>query len=263
MFPAFQNHARIVGWKKDKPGMSELDGILAQDNAYAYHLLMLPSLVDAYARSKGIYTEPLFSPDVCDGIGKTADPAEAKKVVPQLIAMRKAIWAALGEQDWKLMFETSKAPKLLEVLLITRNPWDDWVRVINVNNPASFAWRTQKELRSRVTCITQFFAGEREAIEAGKKELAERAERSGDAADKAMAGNGNLTADQLATSYQKASSTAKSTYSISDWPDVVSAIRTEFVGIENKSQKIVDVKAAGVAKDYSVEPGDVKLIWAL
>jgi len=242
-FPVLQSHCRIVALNPKR----DVD---AQDNAIGFHLLLLPSVVDAFARFKGWYTEPLFNPQACQGIGQTED---AKFVIPTLVGFRTAIWKALGESDWMAMYETTQAPKLKEALALARNPWDAYVRTVRLNNPAKNSYYAKKDkpdefTRQSVACVTQFFSGEKDAIEVGAKELAER---GGDA----QASNGKVTAEQFAALLPKTS--AKAQVFGADFASVAEAIYKDLGADPKKASKPQVIK---VAKEYEVEVGDVELI---
>lgn len=242
-FPALQSHCRIVALNA-----KELE---QQENAIGFHLMFLPSLVDAYARDKGWYTEPLFDPQACSNISRTED---AKYVIPTLKGFREAIWKALGENDWKAMYESTEAPKLKEALALARNPWDAYVRTVRVSNPAKHAFYAKKDsdpveyTRQTVMCVTEFFSGEKAAMDAGAKELEDRG--GGE-----QATNGKVTAEQFVALLSKASKKAQ-VYA-ADWPAVAAAIHGELPKNATKPQLIK------IAKEYEVEVGDVELIRGL
>ena len=224
-------------------------------NAVGWQLITLPSIVDARARYKGYYTEPLFDPTALSGISETAD---ATFVIPTLIEMRKSIWKALGESDWTTSYDetnvskATKAEKLRDCLILTRNPWDGWVRLAQVSNPSVKAWYTSKtkgeDVRKRVPVVLEIFAGEKAAIEVGAKELAER---GGDA----QASNGKVTTEQFAALLPKTSAKAQ-VFGV-DFASVAEAIYKDLGADPKKASKPQVIK---VAKEYDVEVGDVELI---
>ena len=137
-----------------------------------FNLVTAPSVVDAYARAKKWYTDPLFDVNLIGDIHATRDCDE---LMDKLAEARKAIWAALGGEDWRVNNPGDASGKLAEALGLFAKSLEQWGRMHIVFDPSPAAiYDTKKEEkpldRNRVPAITQFFASEREAIAVGQAE---------------------------------------------------------------------------------------------
>lgn len=228
-----QAAARIVGMKsKHMAGLN---------------LVTLPSVVDAYARLKGWYIDPLFDISVLDGVDKVED---ANYVCDTLTEMRKSIWKALGEEDYTKTHDETKSEKLKEALkAVYMSSWEGWVRVYMTFNPESGdkgAFYTKDDGstdRRRVPAVTQFFKGEKDAIEAGKAELAQFSQTESP--------NGKASVADYAVLYDKLSKRARDSYKPSIWPEIASDI----VRILRTGKPVM-----AVAKEYEIDKADVELV---
>ena len=230
-------------------------------NSLAINLITIPSLVDAYARHKGWYTEALWDHQAVSGIGgsKNNDAKEdAAYCIPTLVEMRKAIWAALGEKDW-MKLETD-APKLKEALSLYRNPWDGWVELANVPDPHPKAFYTgNKEVeddngvkripkkRQTTPAVLNFYEGEKQAQVEGERRIAERE------GGEAKAGSA------LKVAFDKLSGTAKAVYTDeASWrssePEILEALK--------KAGKLTPPQTKKFADEYALAVDDVKLLAA-
>lgn len=160
-----------------------------------FHLVTIPSLFDAYARMAGWWEKPLFDPSLCrrfeervvgeDGAEEYLPLADIPaEVFHALAEQRKTVWAALGESEknWRETatdkVQSAKLKELIDNLII--HQWNGYVRMARVYNPAPSSFYVGGEdgktpKRNFCQAFLEFFPGEREAIEAGVKELNERA----------------------------------------------------------------------------------------
>lgn len=193
-----QAGVRIVSLKSEKYGAG-------------LNYVTLPSLIDAYARARGWYEKPLFDAAALNGLDKVEDAGYA---IASLAEMRRTIWAALGEADPTKTFQNTKSDKLKSAFeAVYLKAWDGWVRLIMANDPSPKAYYTDKTSgegkRQRVPCIVEFFKGEKDAIEVGKKELGDETTKSP---------NGKVGDKDYASLYPKLSAEAKTIYtSVNSW----------------------------------------------
>jgi hypothetical protein len=212
-----------------------------------YSLVLAPSIVDAYARYQGWYKEPLFPIHLFNN--SLENVADLSGVIEQLADARKAIWKALGEDDWKLG-KASASKNLVEAVsngLFSK--WTMFIRLHDVYDPSKEAFyqatggkKAGQQTRQKIAVITEIFSGEREAIAVGKAELDARAEKSA-----TTTSNGTT-----ASIFEKLSEKAKKSYGNTEaWDSIVPDIREEL-----KAQKPM----AKVAKDYGVTVEDLGLL---
>lgn len=242
--PLVQASARAVGLGKDYKQSKHGPGL---------NLVTVPSMVDAYARLKGWYTDARFDVGVIGLIDSVADCSE---LIEKLVEMRKAIWAVLGEENWTVNDpEKVDSPKLKEALKNTLNTgWQMWTRLSVVHDPSHGAIYPKKDGtgtdRNRVPAITEYFPNERAAIAAGEKELAERAVVS-----KIPEENGHKV-----VAYAKLSTMATISYpSEKDWNSVVDLIANELLQLDGKPPKVKEIGVKKVIDEYGISVDDLKL----
>jgi|SRR3990167_521014 len=168
----------------------------AKSNAAGFNLVTLPAVVDAWARYKKWYEEPLFDPSA---IGDIHNELDTSDLLDRLQAMRVMIWSKLGTQDWIINSkEAGASDKLADALQFGQKSWDRWAELLVVQNPAPGAiYETVKvglggHDRNRVPVILRFFAGEREAIAAGNKASETSTIKWDDLSDKAKETYGDV-----------------------------------------------------------------------
>ena len=215
-----------------------------------YSLVTAPSIVDTYARFQGWYKDSLFP------LHLLSNNIESRTeylgdLIGQLAEARKAIWKALGEEDWKVG-RASKSKQLAEA--VTNGLFSKWtmfVRLHNIYDPSTKAAfvapggkKAGQNTRQQIPAITEIFLGEREANAAGKAELEARA-------DKSLSANGRAVPIPAFTTF---SAKVQKGYGEETWnstvPDILEAIRSQ-------------TPLATIAKDYSILPGDVEKLSAL
>lgn len=182
---------------------AELRVVTLRSKRYRHELqfMALPSAVAAMANAAGydnpgfdlsdltgqdiVFSDELFA-DLC-GDPESGDYSKAKFPL-----QRKALWAALGEDDLRMYqpidtgerFST-KAPKLSECLQILVSRWiaPMWCRVVLVPDPrpdAVYESKTSGETkRLTIPCVTEIFGSEKEAREIVAKEREERGQTEG------------------------------------------------------------------------------------
>ena len=267
-FPLDQGAARVAAINPNLPIEDE-----KQDYAIGFQLIVVPSIVDAWARHKGWYKDPLFDPGVVSGIGETKNrdaTEDASFCLPTLVAMRTAIWNALGEDNWlagkedlkkgnDVLVAGTKSAKLKEALGMYGVSWDGWVEMAQLADPAKRAYYPgTKEVtddggntrmpykRNRVPAFIRFFNGEKDAMEEGKRQIAAR-----EGGDEAKVSNGK----DYASLFPKLSKTAKETYSSSDiWEGAFPELADAAVKADNKPKQIA------LAKEYLISSEDVVLV---
>lgn len=252
-----------------------------QKNAVPSQLITMPSIVDAWARFQGWYQEPLFDPLVLAGIGDTKN-RDAKEdtlyCVSTLVEMRKAIWAALGESNWmassedlkdsktdEVLIPATKSEKLRAAIVMYRSGWTGWIEMTNLPNPMPDAfYEATKEVtdddgnsrfpkkRTRVPAVLRFFRGENDAIEEGKRQLAER--EGGEAVEQPKSTSATNGKD-YASLYPQLSKTAKEVWTdVNTWLQAFPALAQASALATTKPAQIK------LASEYCLEPADVELV---
>ena len=203
-----------------------------------FNLVTAPSVMDAYARAKGWYTESLF--DV-NQIGDIHNVSDTNDLLNKLAEARKAIWSALGSQDWLVNNPGDTSGKLAEALTLFAKSFETWARMHIVHDPSSAAiYATKKEEkpldRNRVPVVTQFFASEREAIAVGQAEIDE---------------SGNSNASTI------------------NWDDLSAKTKETYGDVETLQMSIPEIKDAlktkakpKVAAEFGLTVGDLNLVIA-
>lgn len=161
------------------------------------NLVLIPSVVDAYARAFGWYKDPLFNPALVAGSEVQVD---MMPTIEKLVAQRQAIWAELGEppDNWRTSsVKELQSKKLTEAVLRTVNSkWATWIRLSRVFDPSPGAYYTKpdengesQKQRNYCPVVLEMFPNERVATEIGQKELAEHA-TGGDTGSKSVVAPG-------------------------------------------------------------------------
>lgn len=269
-FPFDQGATRVGAINPNLPIDDE-----KQDYAIGFQLITVPSIVDAWARHKGWYKEPLFDLGAVSGIGETKNrdaTEDALFCLPTLVAMRTAIWNALGEDNWlagkedlkkgnDILVVATKSTKLQEAFGMYSVPWDGWAEMAQVADPSRKAYyQATKEVtddngntrfpykRNRAPAILRFFNGEKDAMEEGKRQIAAR-EGGDEKATKSLNGK------DYASLFPKLSKTARETYSDADiWAGAFPELADAAVKADNKPKQIA------LAKEYLITADDVVLV---
>jgi hypothetical protein len=225
----------------------------------ALNLVTVPSMINAYALDKGWIKESLIDLGQLRNIEETEDTTD---VLTTLNEQRAALWAALGEPDPLKTYREkagdkkgTTAPKLREALAKTvGDAWDGWVKLGQVFDPSEGAWNKSKSKRFKIPAILAIYAGEKSAIDAGAKELAERAERSGESATSEAP-----TADYAAM-FEKLSAKAKKTYDLDTWVQCAPVFVGEVQASGGKSIKTPAI--IKIASSNELDKADVELLVA-
>ena len=267
-FPVDQGAARVAAINPNLPIEDE-----KQDYAIGFQLITVPSIVDAWARHKGWYKDPLFDPSAVSGIGETKNrdaTEDASFCLPTLVAMRTAIWNALGEDNWlvgkedlkkgnDILVAGTKSAKLKEALGMYGVSWDGWVEMAQLADPVKKAYYpSTKEItddngntrfpykRNRVPAFIRFFNGEKDAMEEGKRQIAAR-----EGSEVKPIVNGK----DYASLYPKLSETARETFtSVDIWNGAFPELGDLAAKADTKPKQIV------LAKEYELTIADLLLV---
>lgn len=237
---------RVAGLPKDYTSPERKWG-------HGLSLVVIPSILDAYARFRGYYTDVLFDPALVGGNTVLADiPAEFYEKLAQ---QRKNIFAAYGEDTAKnkeIWRSNSVAdvtsPRLKDALSkLVNASWEAWIRMGTVLDPSPGAYYTKaddngdmKAHRNRVQVVLQFFKNEREATTVGQAELA---------AFSGAAPTSSANGSSVGFAWEQLSALAQKNYGdLATFSSIVADIKRD-----TRPPVIV-------AKEYMIEVADVNLV---
>jgi hypothetical protein len=188
-------------------------------NGFKWHLLTLPSIVSAYAALQG-WAVPEY--DLSEFMVAEDDFIITPKTQSHLIGdrsagytdatlgvRRKALWAALGEDNFKVSSASkSESERLKEALTVANSDWGEpvWMQMVRVLSPyVGDRWEFQGNSgQNKVPVVLAFYRDRDEAVEAFKADREARAALFEDgqsvtttAADtaKTESGNGDSVSD--------------------------------------------------------------------
>jgi len=236
-------------------GSCPVVGLGSKKHGAGLNLVALPSMVDAYARGRGWYTDPLFDLGLVGGGSNIKEDTDDQ--IAKLIAQRTVIWTALGakDDDWKVNNVKELPQRLAEAIdRMANESWKPtWIRMATVPDPSPGAFYRKdvekdglvknEAFRNQVQVVVEFFPNERVAQETGLKELA--AQSSGGTVASENGSEGPSLFDALSANAQGFYGDAQTFAQV--LPDVRKALDS-------------NASLAQMSKDYGLTPADVKAI---
>ena len=238
-------------------------------NWFNWHGLVLPCMVAAYAnlmgwKTPGFDISELVLPEdeviVTDKfqlemIGNTDIGLETSK----LFIRRKALWAALGEDDVKVSNpDDTESGQLKEALAVAVSNWNSpvYARVLQVPSPkVDDVWDGESgRRRNRISVLTEFFRSEKAAQKAYEAEVEAR---EGEYVSKPASATTPSDDDEGYENIPFAWAEIPK-----DWLDAVRELKAE-IGKKPKPvlKKTLDGMSERLKEEYMVTPEDVLQAW--
>lgn len=253
----------VLSWEVELKAMQK-----NSPNWFNWHGLVLPCMVAAYAnlmgwKTPGFDISELALPEdeviVTDKfqlemVGNTDVGLEASK----LLARRKALWTALGEDDVKVSNpDDTESDQLKEALAVAVSSWNKpvYARVLQVPSPkVDDVWDDGSGRRNTISVLTEFFRNKKAAQKAYEAEVEARSgEYVSKPADAPASGNGADADVSVPDAWAEIPE---------DWYEAVRGLKAE-IGKKPKPviKKTLNEMSERLEEEYMVTAEDVLQAW--
>lgn len=251
----------VLAWEVEQKGIAK-----NSPDWFAWHGLVLPNLVYAYAKLMGWDVPPL---DMSEFLVPEDEFIVTDKLQLELIGntdvgpndsalfiRRKALWGVLGEDDPKVSDpEKTESEKLAAALTVATHDWQSpvYCRIVHLPSPrVDDVWeRNGQRRRNRIPVITSFYGSSQHAENAAKSEHVEEEVQS---VAKSAGSNEFYVPDAWAEFPD-------------DWKNTAATLKAEVTDGQPRPLPVVKQKLVEMTKrlkdEFMVTPDDLLKVWDL